>query len=85
MSKKRHPNKEIEAALQYAEQNGWIIEAVSGHAWGVIKCPANNPACWNGIYCVQSIWSTPKNPTSHARLIRKIVDKCFYKDVKTKE
>lgn len=30
----RHPNKEIEAALQHAETQGWsVIESPRGHCW----------------------------------------------------
>ncbi len=32
----RHPNKEIEAALQYAKSKGWsIIKSLKGHCWGM--------------------------------------------------
>lgn len=77
----KHPNKEIESALRYAENKGWKVEKASGHAWGTMKCPTNSAECWNGMYCHQSVWGTPKNPEIHARLIRKIVDKCIYSDM----
>jgi hypothetical protein len=32
----RHPNKEIEAAVQYAEVNGWTCTVLGGHAWGIL-------------------------------------------------
>jgi len=31
----RHPDKDIEAAVKYAEANGWIWTPSGGHAWGV--------------------------------------------------
>ena len=42
MSRKKHPKPEIEAALKYAEQNGWRIAEGGSHAWGKIYCPYNN-------------------------------------------
>lgn len=82
MARKKHKSKEIENALQYAEQNGWKIEVhhkSKSHAWGVMKCHKNDTNCWNGIYCLTSIWSTPKNSTNHAKQLKQIVDKCIYK------
>lgn len=88
MSRIKHKNKDIEKALQYAEQNGWIVEVHNNsksHAGGVIKCQQNSKKCWTSIYCITSIWSTPKNPYNHARQIIKIVDKCIYKRKKEDE
>ncbi len=76
MARASHPNKEIEAALRYAQSNGWRIKAASGHAWGRIYCPYNDNECRCGEFCIASIWSTPKNPMAHARAIRRVVDNC---------
>ncbi|NNM60388.1 MAG: hypothetical protein HKM04_11330 [Legionellales bacterium] len=37
----RHPSKEIEAAIQYAEERGWRYKKTgnSAHAWGRLLCP----------------------------------------------
>lgn len=37
----RHPNKDIEQALKYAESKGWRYQESgnSAHAWGRILCP----------------------------------------------
>jgi len=32
MARKRHPNKEIEAALRYAETYGWLVVPGGHHA-----------------------------------------------------
>lgn len=74
-SRKQHPNKEIEEAVQYAENNGWRYKKVgkSAHAWGRMLCPAQTR---DG--CSISIWSTPRNPTNHARQIRRSVDACLH-------
>lgn len=75
---RRHPNKEVRIALEYAESRGWRVESSGGssHAWGRIYCPYNNPACRCGEFCKQSIWSTPRNPGNYAKIIRRLVDNC---------
>ena len=78
MPRNRHPNKEIEKALNYAEEKGWTIEKASGHAHSIMKCPSNNKDCRCGEFCITSVWSTPRNPHAHARKIKSIVDKCVY-------
>lgn len=76
MSRPRHPDKAIEAALQHAEHAGWRIETSSGHAWGRMFCPRNSRSCRCGRFCITSIWSIPKNADSHARQLRRVVDNC---------
>ena len=78
MLRKKHPNKEIEEALKYAEEFNWYIKASNGHAWGRMFCPNNNINCRCGEFCILSIWSTPKNPHNHARKIRKVVANCIF-------
>lgn len=72
-----HPNKEIAAALAYAEKHGWRIVQGGAHAWGKMYCPNNDPDCRCGEFGIQSIWSTPRNAENHAKLIRRVVDKCL--------
>jgi len=80
MARSKHPNKDIEAALQYAEEQGWTIQKSTGsaHCWGQMLCSSNNRACRNGIYCRQSVWSTPRNSVNHSRVLKRIVDKCQF-------
>ena len=75
---KKHPNKEIQAALKYAVQKGWTIQVGGSHAWGQILCPYNDQDCRCGEFCRVSIWSTPRNPDNHAKQIRRVVDNCIY-------
>ena len=85
MARQKHKIKEIEEVLQYAEQNGWVVEVHNkskSHAWGVMKCKNNDTNCWTGIYCSTSIWSTPKNSENHAKQLKRIIDKCIYKEDK---
>lgn len=74
MKRSRHPNKEIEAALQEAEQQGWVVETNRGH-WGIMKCPTN-AECRGGLYCSFPISGSPRNPQTHAKQIRKAISKC---------
>ena len=78
MARKSHKNPDIESAIQYAEDNDWefVESGKSAHAWGKLRCPNNDKACRCGDFCQNSIWGTPKNPTSHARAIRRWVDGC---------
>lgn len=78
--RKKHPNKEIEAAICYAEEKGWIVIERSGHAWGSLRCPHNQKDCRCGVFCQMSIWSTPVNSGKHARHLCQKVDGCIYND-----
>ncbi len=71
MARPRHPCKEIEAAVQYAESRGWTCTPAPGHAWGRLRCPRGQR---DG--CQLSVYSTPRNPQGHADLIRRRVDRC---------
>ena len=81
MQRKRHshPNKHIEAAIKYAEHQGWRVvpSGASGHAWGKICCPHNNPECRCGEFCVISIASTPRSAENHAKMVRRRVSGCI--------
>ena len=76
MARSRHPKKEVEEAIRYAEGHGWVITVGGSHAWGKMYCPKNDKACRCGEFCITSIWSTPKNPSNHARGLRRVVDGC---------
>ena len=80
MSRKKHPNKDIEKSLKYAEQKGWVVRVGCAHAWAQMYCPDNSKDCRFGRFCQVSIWSTPKNPQSHAKQIRGVIDKCTSKN-----
>ncbi|HEX8744039.1 MAG TPA: restriction endonuclease [Thermoleophilaceae bacterium] len=56
----RHPKKEVEQALRRLEADGWhVTERRGGHAWGDAMSP-------DGEQRVH-IWSTPRQPSHHAR------------------
>lgn len=73
VKRKQHPNKEIEAAVQYAVAKGWRYKAAgqSAHAWGRLLCILEERQG-----CSMSIWSTPRNADIHAKQIRRRVDAC---------
>ncbi|MBP0021367.1 MAG: hypothetical protein J7647_27905 [Cyanobacteria bacterium SBLK] len=77
MVRKTHSKLEVENALKYVEQNGWRVDVGGSHAWGKIYCPYNDKECRGGIFCIASIWSTPKNAGNHAKQIRRVVDNCI--------
>ncbi|WP_416423816.1 hypothetical protein RAM80_28950 [Pseudomonas sp. App30] len=76
MGRTKHPKKEIEAALQHAESQGWVVKLGGGHAWGKIYCPFNDSECRCGEFCITCVWSTPKNPTTHASQLCRVIDNC---------
>lgn len=69
----KHPNKEIEAAIKYAEDQGWRYKdsGNSAHAWGRLLCPLEDREG-----CSMSIWSTPRDPDNHANQIRRKIKSC---------
>ena len=69
---KRHPNKHIREALEYALENGWeVIETgKSAHAFCRIRCLLGH-----GEH-VMGVWSTPKNAENHAKQILRKVNQC---------
>lgn len=69
MARPRHPNKSIEQAVRYAESLGWRVEISHGHCWGHLLCPLSTREG-----CIVGVYSTPRNPESHARNIRHAVD-----------
>lgn len=76
LARKRHPSKEIEQAVSYAERQGWVVREGRGHCWGILRCPWNDADCRCGEFCLTSVWSTPRVPENEARKIRRVVDGC---------
>lgn len=69
---KKHPDKHIRAALEYAQSCGWVIVPAGGsaHAFCRLKCVRGHAGH------MMSVWSTPKSPENHARQIRRKIDEC---------
>jgi hypothetical protein len=69
----KHPDKDIEKAILYAQKHGWTYKdsGKSAHAWGRLLCPLHMR---EGHQI--SIWSTPRSSHNHAEQIRRAVDKC---------
>jgi hypothetical protein len=64
----RHPKKEVAEALRRAEAAGLAVREIHrGHRWGEVlcmSCPAR-----------QAVYSTPRNPATHAKIIGWFVEK----------
>lgn len=73
MARKRHPSREIAAAVAHAESRGWVVVRGGAHAWGILRCPHGQ----RGEYSL-SVWSTPRDPDRHAQRIRQAVDRCSH-------
>ena len=75
MARPTHPNKEIEAAIRYAESKGWRFKSAgkSAHAWRRLFC---RQADQSG--CQMSVWSTPKHAEDFAKQVRRKADKCAH-------
>jgi hypothetical protein len=73
MSRSRHTDKDVEDAVSYAESKGWIYRKM-GH-WGRLFCAhADRDGCQFGVN------GTPKNGGTHAKQIRRAVDRCPHKE-----
>lgn len=69
--RRRHQNKHIEEAIQYAEERGWRVSVGGSHGWGQMYCPH---AQRGG--CHITIDGTPRVPENIAERLRKRVDRC---------
>ncbi len=80
IKRKKHPNKEIEAAIKFAESRDWRYHKTgkSAHAWGRLLCGFHNTEG-----CALSVWSTPRNPEVHAMQIIRRVKHCPHHDWST--
>ena len=76
MARTRHPKKEVEAILAYAEEVGWTVTpTASGHHWGHMRC---SEASRSG--CQVSIWSTPRNSGDHAKQLVRALKRCGHQE-----
>ena len=70
----RHPKKEVEQAVAYAEEAGWEVSLAKGHAWARLLCPeGTRSGC-----VILSVWSTPRSPENHARQLIRAIDRCTH-------
>jgi hypothetical protein len=69
----RHPKKDIQGAIDYAESRGWTFEKAGprAHCYGMLYCPWTQR---DG--CRLSVYSTPRSPSNHARYLRREIDRC---------
>jgi len=50
-----------------ARDRGWRLEAGKSHRFGTLRC---------GDGCAVAVWSTPRNPTAHAKRILEAIIAC---------
>lgn len=79
VSRDRHPNKEIEEAIQYAIGKGWKVEQNRGHG-GRIKCPYDHR---DG--CMISFASTPRCSKNEKRRLLRYIDRCSHVGIKNEK
>lgn len=69
----RHPKKDVEKSVQYAEEHHFVVEVVyHGHVWGVLRCKSR--------ICILRVAGTPKNEGNEAQRIRRFVDRCEHEE-----
>ncbi|MBP3194105.1 MAG: hypothetical protein J6M05_00340 [Cardiobacteriaceae bacterium] len=70
---KKHPNKHIRDAIEFALQNGWEIVPAgkSAHAFCRLRCVKKHTEHQ------MSVWSTPRNPELHAKQILRKIKECL--------
>lgn len=73
MSLNKHPSKGIQDAIEHALSKGWRIikSGKSAHAFCRLFCPEESREG-----CQLSVWSTPRNVDTHAKQIRRQIEKC---------
>lgn len=73
----RHPSKQIEEAISYAEDKGWRVEKAGAraHSWGRLLCPLADESG-----CIVFVYTTPRDDDNHARKVKRLVDKCTCMD-----
>ncbi|MFC0139013.1 hypothetical protein ACFFJN_02125 [Erwinia mallotivora] len=70
---RKHKNRQIQQAIEFAIDHGWILIAAgkSAHCFAKLRCgvPGHQEH-------MMSIWSTPGNPLNHAKQIVRKVSQC---------
>jgi hypothetical protein len=61
------PEQGTRKALKLSHESGWSLEEGKGHRFGTVRC---------GAGCAVAVWSTPRNPSTHAKRIREALVRC---------
>ncbi|ASB76831.1 TPA: hypothetical protein ACG0AS_002929 [Enterobacter hormaechei subsp. hoffmannii] len=72
---KTHPNKHIQAAIEYAVTQGWVWVPPGDSAHCFCKLRCGNPEGEHRDHQM-SVWSTPKSAENHAKQIIRMVKRC---------
>ncbi|MDT0133952.1 MULTISPECIES: hypothetical protein [Providencia] len=63
---KKHPNKHIQAAIEYAIENGWLWVSAGNSSHTFCKLRCGNAVDEHKTH-MMSVWSTPKVMEVHAK------------------
>ncbi|MDF9399089.1 hypothetical protein EYW48_06825 [Vibrio sp. 1180_3] len=70
-----HSKKDVNAAIEYAIHKGWrFVSKGNGHTVGFLYCTTKSEGTHKIVDCRIAIFGSPKNPTNHAKKIKKMVD-----------
>lgn len=75
MARDRHPRKELEAVVEYAEEQGWEIRLGKRHAKFKLYCKHHDR---DG--CKVPVWGTPVDVNDHAKDVRRAIDRCPHRN-----
>ncbi|WP_419552005.1 hypothetical protein [Candidatus Poriferisodalis sp.] len=73
----RHPDKDVNAALEAMSEAGWRIERArsrSAHAWGKAFCPYSEQRAH--LDCAVSVSGTPRSGGNEARRLQGRIRRC---------
>lgn len=70
-----HSDKDVNKAIVYAVGKGWrFVKKGNGHTVAYLYCTSDSDGKHEEADCHIAIFGSPKNPTNHAKKIRKAVD-----------
>ncbi|EPI2105625.1 hypothetical protein ACS5F0_001374 [Providencia rettgeri] len=73
---KKHPNKHVQAAIEYAIENGWVRVTAGNSSHTFCKLRCGNAVGEHKTH-MMSVWSTPKVMEVHAKQIIRKVNHCI--------
>lgn len=73
---KKHPNKHVQAAIEYAIENGWVWVTAGNSSHTFCKLRCGNAVDEHKTH-MMSVWSTPKVMEVHAKQIIRKVNHCI--------
>jgi len=70
-----HSQKDVDSAIACGIKYGWRwVKKGKGHTVGYLCCTTGTCGKHQLVECFIAVFGTPKNPTNHAKKIRKAID-----------